>query len=252
MSSDRPGHRPFLVVLSSPSGAGKTSICREVVRLDQRVAYSVSATTRPRRPGEVHGRSYWFYTGPQFRDRVRRGGLIEHALVYICAVIVLVYGVLGGLRAAYWTDFVQGIFIILLSVLLIPMGLKALVEKDAQENGRDPAAVTWADSTDGFRIMHERVPEDYFSLFSGPSAGEFPVPYIISLTLLVLVGIVVQPHFIATGGGSAKTEFGARVGLVAGNFLKRLCTVGWALTALIALALHSGHGFLPDQRLDGF
>ncbi|HDQ99544.1 MAG TPA: guanylate kinase [candidate division WOR-3 bacterium] len=82
MSSSRPDHRPFLVVLSSPSGAGKTSICREVVRLDRQVAYSVSATTRPRRPGEVHGRSYWFYTEPQFRDRVRRGGFIEHARVY--------------------------------------------------------------------------------------------------------------------------------------------------------------------------
>ena len=46
-----------------------------------------------------------------------------------------------------------------------------------------------------------------------------------------------QPHFIATGGGSAKTEMNARVGLVAGNLLKRFCTVGWAFTALIALAL---------------
>jgi len=46
----------------------------------------------------------------------------------------------------------------------------------------------------------------------------------------------VQPHFIATGGGSAKTETAARVGLVMGNFLKRFCTIGWALTALIVLA----------------
>ena len=93
---------------------------------------------------------------------------------------------------------------------------------------------------DGFTILHQRLSADHFSLFSGPSAGEFPVQYIISLTLLVLVGIVVQPHFIATGGGSAKSEDEARIGLVVGNFLKRLCTVGWALTALIALALLAG------------
>lgn len=61
-------HRPFLVVLSSPSGAGKTSICRGVERRDPNVAYSVSATTRPKRKGEVNGRSYFFYSEKQFQQ----------------------------------------------------------------------------------------------------------------------------------------------------------------------------------------
>ena len=177
-------------------------------------------------------------------DEITLGTLvipIEHVLVYICAVIVLVYGVLGGLRAAYWTDFVQGIFIILLSVLLIPMGLKALVEKDAQENGRDPAAVTWADSTDGFRIMHEQVPEEYFEIVKSPRGGEFPWYYIVAITILNLVAIVVHPHMAVTGGGSAKTENSARVGLVVGNFLKRFCTIGWCITILIVLAYMPGN-----------
>lgn len=161
------------------------------------------------------------------------GGVdVRFYIVPAIALIVIIYGVLGGLTAAYYTDLIQGVFIILLSVMLIPFGLLALV----REFG-DPETMG---VMDGFRIMHERVADDYFGLFSGPAAGEFPVPYIISLTLLVLIGIVVQPHFIATGGGSAKGEFEARVGLVAGNFLKRLCTVGWALTALIALALLAG------------
>jgi guanylate kinase len=69
-------------VLSSPSGAGKTSICRGVVKLDPNVAYSVSATTRPRRPAEVHGRSYWFYSPRVFARKLRRGELLEHARVY--------------------------------------------------------------------------------------------------------------------------------------------------------------------------
>ncbi len=162
------------------------------------------------------------------------GGMdLKYVIVPTIALIVILYGVLGGLTAAYYTDLIQGVFIILLSVLLIPFGLLALV----REFG-DPAT---QGIMDGFRIMHERVPDDYFQLFSGPSAGEFPVQYIVSLTLLVLVGIVVQPHFIATGGGSAKSEIEARIGLVTGNFLKRLCTVGWALTALIALALLAGN-----------
>jgi len=154
---------------------------------------------------------------------------LAYVLIPVIAVVVMVYGVLGGLTAAYITDLIQGLFIILLSVMLIPYGLWALVRKFG-----DPETMS---VYDGFFILHQRVAPEYFSLFGGPAAGEFPIQYIISLTLLVLVGIVVQPHFIATGGGSAKSEDEARIGLVVGNFLKRLCTVGWALTALIALAL---------------
>jgi len=171
------------------------------------------------------------------------GGIdLKYYLVPLISAIVILYGVLGGLTAAYYTDLIQGIFIILLSVLLIPFGLWGLVKEFG-----DPAT---QGLMDGLRIMHERVASDYFHLFSGPSAGEFPVQYIISLSLLVMVGIVVQPHFIATGGGSAKSENEARIGLVVGNFLKRLCTVGWALTALIALALLAGNADIiadPDH-----
>ena len=158
---------------------------------------------------------------------------LQYVLIPSIALVVIVYGVLGGLTAAYWTDLIQGLFIILLSVLLIPYGLWAIAERFGGEG-----QVTLMD---GFRIMHERVSGDYFSLFSGPSSGEFTIQYIVSLSILAMVGIVVQPHFIATGGGSAKSEDEARIGLVVGNFLKRLCTVGWALTALIALALLAGN-----------
>ncbi len=167
---------------------------------------------------------------------------LKFILVPTISLIVIVYGVLGGLTAAYWTDLIQGIFIIILSIILIPFGLWALVKEFG-----DPATQS---IMDGFGIMHQRVSSDYFSLFGGPSAGEFPIQYIVSLTLLVLIGIVVNPHFIATGGGSAKSEDEARIGLVTGNFLKRLCTVGWAITALIALALLAGNAEIaldPDR-----
>jgi len=77
-----PRHSPFLVVLSSPSGAGKTSICRAVEHRDPNIAYSVSATTRPKRKGEVHGRSYFFYSEKRFQQLSDRGGLLESAGVY--------------------------------------------------------------------------------------------------------------------------------------------------------------------------
>ena len=160
------------------------------------------------------------------------GTELRYTLIPLIAGIVMVYGVLGGLTAAYWTDLIQGIFILILSVLLIPYGLWLLCSKFAAEGAESMMG--------GFQIMHSKISEDHFSLFAGPSSGEFPIQYIISLSLLGMVGIVVQPHFIATGGGSAKSENEARIGLVVGNFLKRLCTVGWAITALIALALLSG------------
>ncbi|NOY40987.1 MAG: hypothetical protein GXP26_04000 [Planctomycetes bacterium] len=165
---------------------------------------------------------------------------LRYILIPAIAVIVVAYGVVGGLAAAYWTDLIQGLGIILLSILLIPYGLSALVEK----YGDDYAASTGQqidelDTWDGFSIMHQRVSADSFQLFGGPRSSEFPLHYIISLSLLGLVGIVVQPHFITTGGGTARSEQAARIGLVTGNFLKRFCTIGWAITALIVVALLS-------------
>ena len=87
-------------------------------------------------------------------------------------------------------------------------------------------------------------------MIGSTSASEFPLHRIIAVVVINLVGIVVQPHFIATGGGSAKDENSARIGLVVGNFLKRFCTIGWVLTALIALALFADHPELvsdPDK-----
>ena len=168
-------------------------------------------------------------------------GNIEYLLVPVIGVFVLAYGILGGLRAAYFTDLIQGVCIILLSILLIPYGLDALVDKfgDASQS-----------TMDGFRIMHERLPKESFSLVGSAGTSEFTLPLIIAVVMINLVGIVVQPHFIATGGGSAKTETNARVGLVVGNFLKRFCTIGWMLTAMIVLTLYSDNPTLlkdPDK-----
>ncbi|MCO6455838.1 MAG: hypothetical protein J5I93_11125 [Pirellulaceae bacterium] len=164
---------------------------------------------------------------------------IEYLLVPVIGVVVLLYGILGGLRAAYFTDLIQGVCIILLSVILVPYGLSALV----QEFGDPQTQSLWS----GFRIMHEQLPRDYFSIVGATTASEFPLHRIAAVVIISLVGIVVQPHFIATGGGSAKTETNARVGLVLGNFLKRFCTIGWVLTALIALALFADRPELVED-----
>ena len=166
---------------------------------------------------------------------------LEYVLVPAIGLVVLIYGIAGGLEAAYYTDLIQGLCIILLSILLVPIGLGALVEKFGPEGGG-----WWL----GFRIMHEQIPPEHFHILGSASGSEFPLHRVIAVVIINLVGIVVQPHFIATGGGSAKNESSARIGLVTGNFLKRFCTIGWVLTALIALALFADHPELaadPDK-----
>ncbi|MEZ5952290.1 MAG: hypothetical protein R3C12_24490 [Planctomycetaceae bacterium] len=58
---------------------------------------------------------------------------LEYALVPVIGLVVLIYGIAGGLEAAYYTDLIQGLCIILLSIILIPLGLQALVEKFGPE-----------------------------------------------------------------------------------------------------------------------
>jgi guanylate kinase len=70
-----------MVVISGPSGAGKTRICKELLK-DPRIVFSVSATTRAMRPGEVDGRDYHFVTHEDFRRRVKAGEFVEHAEVF--------------------------------------------------------------------------------------------------------------------------------------------------------------------------
>lgn len=71
--------KPFLLVLSSPSGGGKTTIARRLLERRSDLGYSVSATTRARRPGEENGRDYWFLEPGEFERRVAAGEFVEHA-----------------------------------------------------------------------------------------------------------------------------------------------------------------------------
>lgn len=78
-----PGRRRgLMLVMSSPSGAGKTSISRAVLREESELDLSISVTTRPRRPAEVDGRDYHFIEPGRFDGMVEAGELLEHATVY--------------------------------------------------------------------------------------------------------------------------------------------------------------------------
>jgi guanylate kinase len=72
----------ILIVLSGPSGTGKGTICQELLRNNQNLFYSVSATTRQPRAGEVNGVNYWFVSPSQFSEMFAEDGLLEWAEVY--------------------------------------------------------------------------------------------------------------------------------------------------------------------------
>ena len=79
MSSEKPG---LLIILSAPSGCGKTTVTNELLRRDSRAVRSVSWTTRAPRPGEKHGKDYFFVTRRQFESARKKRGFLEWAKVY--------------------------------------------------------------------------------------------------------------------------------------------------------------------------
>ncbi|MCU0817585.1 MAG: guanylate kinase, partial [Cypionkella sp.] len=74
--------RGLLLILSSPSGAGKSTLARRLMEWDASLRFSVSATTRAPRPGEVDGREYYFKTRTEFEAMVAAGQMLEHAEVF--------------------------------------------------------------------------------------------------------------------------------------------------------------------------
>lgn len=82
MSKESPRRRGLLIILSSPSGAGKSTLSRRLMEWDPSLSFSVSATTRAPRVGEVDGRDYYFKSRDDFLAMVAAGDMLEHAEVF--------------------------------------------------------------------------------------------------------------------------------------------------------------------------
>ncbi len=74
--------RGLVLVVSAPSGAGKTTLCKRLLASDQEISFSVSYTTRKPRPGEQHGVHYFFVDQKTFEEMIQRGAFLEWAKVY--------------------------------------------------------------------------------------------------------------------------------------------------------------------------
>jgi guanylate kinase len=75
-------NRGRLIVISAPSGCGKTTIAKAILAKHPEMLFSVSATTRPMRNGEVNGKDYFFLTKQEFEARIKDGGLVEWEEIY--------------------------------------------------------------------------------------------------------------------------------------------------------------------------
>jgi guanylate kinase len=74
--------RGLMLVLSSPSGAGKTTIAHRLLKTDDNLQLSISVTTRPRRPGEVDREDYYFVDHTRFNEMIKEDAFLEHAVVF--------------------------------------------------------------------------------------------------------------------------------------------------------------------------
>ena len=73
---------PKLIILTAPSGAGKTTIVKHLLKVRNDLAFSISACTRPQRYGEVNGLDYYFLSIAEFKRRVSEGEFVEYEEVY--------------------------------------------------------------------------------------------------------------------------------------------------------------------------
>jgi guanylate kinase len=145
--------RGFILVLSSPSGAGKTTLTRRLVTLEPDLSLSVSVTTRPRRPEEIEGKHYYFIDKPRFESMVAAGELLEHATVFgnsygtpsrpVEAVLSQGHEIVSDLDWQGVQQLKEKVERDLVSVFILPPGLAEL-ERRLTARNQDSAAVVQA------------------------------------------------------------------------------------------------------------
>jgi guanylate kinase len=90
---------PLLILISAPSGGGKTTLCDLLLKSQPQMTRAITCTTRPPRPGEKDGVDYYFFTATEFLKRVQAGNFLEHATVYGNSYGLLKSELLAKLRA---------------------------------------------------------------------------------------------------------------------------------------------------------
>lgn len=160
--------------------------------------------------------------------------LNEDWLIWGICFLVLIYTILGGLEAAVYTDLLQGVFIIILSIILLPFAWSAINELYGGQG-----------MIQALNHLHTQLPEDNFEIFGAPQTIDFTWYFILTAALVSGITVVTQPNQLVTAG-AAKDEYSARIGFVTGTFMKRVITIFWGMLGLAAILLYSNEINNPD------
>jgi Na+/proline symporter len=152
------------------------------------------------------------------------GSLISvKGTIALMTVMFVIYGVAGGLSAAIIIGFIQGILIVIFSFILLPLVLY---------------------NVGGFEGFRQKLADpQMLSLVAPADIGFF---YIFVLALNGLIGIVTQPHVLANCA-AGRSEMDGQVGFMGGNMLKRLVTIPWCFTGVVAVVYFAGRTVDPDK-----
>ncbi|MCP5535740.1 MAG: sodium:solute symporter family protein [Akkermansiaceae bacterium] len=151
-------------------------------------------------------------------------------LMIVVGIMVLLYAVAGGLEAAFVTDMIQGIFIVILTLILIPFACIKVV----QQTGVSP-----------FKAMHTELPQSMLELFGSPRLVDLTWYYLLAFTIVGGVNLIGQANQM-TASASAKDDQTARVGLFSGIVIKRFCTVIWIFIGMLTVILYGSTIQNPD------
>ena len=151
-----------------------------------------------------------------------------HTVIWAACIITILNAVMGGLAAAFYTAILQGCCVLALSIMLIPAGLAKI---NALYGGHGPGAA--------LSILHARLPEAYFRIFGSLALPDFTWYYVLAAAAVAGLTVMTQPNHLVTNA-AARDEAAARIGMVAGSLVKRICTILWAFGGLIATLLYAG------------
>jgi Na+/proline symporter len=141
------------------------------------------------------------------------------------SAVIAAFVILGGLKASAVVDALQAILIVAMSVILIPFGLLRV---------------------GGMKGLHARVPAEWFDIFGANESNQYTWYSIAAFLMVAFIGIN-GAYGNMNISGSARNEFAARLGAIAGGFGKRLMTIAWCFCGLIAVALYHPALADPDQ-----
>jgi len=156
-------------------------------------------------------------------DASTAGKVTGDIAIAVMMVVILIYGMAGGLSAVILADFIQGILTITFSFMLLPFILHAV-------GGMEGIRSTMKDP----------------QMLSLVAPKEISIFYVVVIAINALIGLVTQAHLMGNCA-AGKTEMEGRIGLVFGNLIKRICTIAWCLTGLAAVVYFAGRDINPDH-----